>query len=58
MKILNKLIEKEDLEKLIELRNNFIKSAIKSSNKKERDEYEIRLSELKNVKDWLDIQQE
>lgn len=56
MKILNKLIEKEDLEKLIELRSAFIKTAKKTEKDKETvKEYKIRLNELKNIKDWLII---
>ncbi len=53
MEILNKLIEKEDLEKYIKLRSNFIES-LKYTQDIPNKECEIRLSELKNIKEWLD----
>ncbi len=52
MQILNKLIEKEDLEKYIKLRSNFIES-LKYTQDISNKDYEIRLSELKNLKEWL-----
>lgn len=64
MKILDKLIEKEDLQKYIKLRSNFIKSCIyttKLDNPKYETvikEYNLRLSELDNLNKWLKTQWE
>lgn len=55
MEILNKLIEKENLKKYITIRTDFLKSCIYNQSGDD-NEFEIRLSELKNLKEWLKIQ--